>query len=436
MNRNRAGRQKKPETLYNIFMAKTDDNQSIQKRALELHAKWRGKLSIESKVPVSDNDALSIAYTPGVAEPCREIAKDPSLVDVYTGRWNTVAVVTDGSAVLGLGNIGARASLPVMEGKCVLFKEFGAVDAFPICIDSRDADDIVRTVKLLEPGFGGINLEDIAAPTCFEVESRLIDECEIPIFHDDQHGTAVVTLAAAINASRVTGRELSDLDVVINGAGAAGIAIANILRAVGVDDILLCDTKGIISSGRDDLTEAKREIASWTNRQDKQGDLAVAMEDANMFVGVSVKDAVTAVMVESMQRDAVVMAMANPDPEIMPELARSSGAAVVATGRSDFPNQVNNVLGFPGIFRGALDVRASEINLDMKIAAARALADLIGDDARPDLIIPPAFDLRVAPAVAAAVAGAAAAGGVAREPRSPEEVAARTREMLGMEEPR
>jgi malate dehydrogenase (oxaloacetate-decarboxylating) len=310
------------------------------------------------------------------------------------------------------------------------------VDAFPICIDSRDADDIVRTVKLLEPGFGGINLEDIAAPTCFEVESRLIDECEIPIFHDDQHGTAVVTLAAAINASRVTGRELSDLDVVINGAGAAGIAIANILRAVGVDDILLCDTKGIISSGRDDLTEAKREIASWTNRQDKQGDLAVAMEDANMFVGVSVKDAVTAVMVESMQRDAVVMAMANPDPEIMPELARSSGAAVVATGRSDFPNQVNNVLGFPGIFRGALDVRASEINLDMKIAAARALADLIGDDARPDLIIPPAFDLRVAPAVAAAVAGAAAAGGVAREPRSPEEVAARTREMLGMEEPR
>ncbi|MHB0914226.1 MAG: NAD(P)-dependent malic enzyme [Thermoleophilia bacterium] len=415
-------------------MVEGDDKTTTQRRALKLHEQWRGKLSIDSKVPVSDNDSLSVAYTPGVAEPCREIARDPALVDVYTGRWNTVAVVTDGSAVLGLGNIGARAALPVMEGKCVLFKEFGGVDAFPICIDSQDADEIVRTVRLLEPGFGGINLEDIAAPTCFEVESRLIEECDIPIFHDDQHGTAVVTVAAAINACRVTGRELSELDIVINGAGAAGIAIAKMLRGVGVGDILLCDTKGIISADRGDLTAAKEEIASWTNRQGKRGDLAAAMRGANTFVGVSVKGAVTEAMVQSMDRDAVVMAMANPDPEILPAAALAAGAAVVATGRSDFANQVNNVLGFPGIFRGALDVRAAVINEEMKIAAARALADLISEEATPEYIIPQAFDLRVAPAVAAAVAGAAVASGVAREPRSPEEVASNTRAMLGMEE--
>lgn len=414
-------------------MAVNKDRETIQKRALELHEKWRGKLSIDSKVPVSDTEALSIAYTPGVAEPCREIARDPALVDIYTGRWNTVAVVTDGSAVLGLGNIGARAALPVMEGKCVLFKEFGAVDAFPICIDSQRAEDIVRTVELLEPGFGGINLEDIAAPTCFEVEERLIADCDIPIFHDDQHGTAVVSVAAAINASRVTGRELIDLDVVINGAGAAGIAIAKILRAVGVGDIVLCDTKGIIGRERGDLTPVKEEIASWTNRQGRQGDLATAMRGANTFIGVSVKDAVTPAMVESMAAEPIVMAMANPDPEILPGAAMAAGAAVVATGRSDFPNQVNNVLGFPGIFRGALDVRASVINEEMKIAAARALADIIGEEARPDYIIPRPFDLRVAPAVAGAVAGAAAASGVARQPRDPEEVSANTRVMLDLE---
>jgi len=410
-----------------------DRLRSLQEEALRLHEQWHGKLSINSKVSVADKHALSIAYTPGVAEPCRRIAADPSLVDVYTGRWNTVAVVTDGSAVLGLGNIGARAALPVMEGKSVLFKAFGAVDAFPICIDSQDADDIVRTVKLLEPGFGGINLEDISAPVCFEVERRLIEECDIPVFHDDQHGTAVVVLAAAINSSRVTGRSMSDLRVVINGAGAAGIAIARMFDSVGVADIILCDTKGIISSGREDLTPVKREVTSWTNGSSREGDLAAAMKGSNLFVGVSVKDAVSQAMVASMEKDPIVMAMANPDPEILPDDALAAGAAVVATGRSDFPNQVNNVLGFPGIFRGALDVRASAINQEMKIAAAEALAALVGANAGPELIIPEAFDLRVAPAVAAAVAGAAVKSGVARQPRSPEEVAASTRQMLGIE---
>lgn len=411
-----------------------EERASIQQEALKLHAQWRGKLSIESKVSVADKYALSIAYTPGVAEPCREIARDPSLLDVYTGRWNTVAVVTDGSAVLGLGNIGARAALPVMEGKSVLFKAFGAVDAFPICIDSQKADDIVRTVKLLEPTFGGINLEDISAPTCFEVEERLIEECDIPVFHDDQHGTAVVVLAAAINSCRVTGRPLEELDIVINGAGAAGIAIARMLSAVGATRIVLCDTKGIVGAHRDDLTPVKKRVTEWTNPDDKQGDLAAAMKGTNMFVGVSVKDAVTREMVASMGSDAAVFAMANPDPEIMPDEARAAGAAVIATGRSDFPNQVNNVLGFPGIFRGTLDVRASVINQEMKVAAARALADLVQDDLGPECIIPEAFDLRVAPAVAAAVAGAAVKSGVAREPKTPEEVAASTRAMLGIRE--
>jgi len=407
---------------------------SLQEEALQLHEQWRGKLSIESKVPVADKHALAIAYTPGVAEPCRRIAADPSLVDVYTGRWNTVAVVSDGSAVLGLGNIGARAALPVMEGKSVLFKTFGAVDAFPLCVDSQEADDIVRTVRLLEPSFGGINLEDISAPTCFEVERRLIEECDIPVFHDDKHGTAVVVLAAAINSCRVTGRELTDLKIVMNGAGAAGIAIARMFHSVGVGEITLCDTKGIIGSHREDLTPIKQEVAGWTNPGRREGNLAAAMEGADMFVGVSAKGVVSKAMVASMGKDAIVMAMANPDPEILPDDARAAGAAVVATGRSDFPNQVNNVLGFPGIFRGALDVRAGAINQEMKIAAAEALAGLVGEGLSAESIIPEAFDLRVAPAVAAAVAGAAVNSGVAREPKSPEEVAASTRRMLGIEE--
>ncbi|MHB0867659.1 MAG: NAD(P)-dependent malic enzyme [Thermoleophilia bacterium] len=410
-------------------MTENNRQQSLRAEALKLHEQWRGKLSIESKVSVADNHALSIAYTPGVAEPCLRIADDPSLVDVYTGRWNTVAVVSDGSAVLGLGNIGARAAMPVMEGKSCLFKVFGAVDAFPICIDSQDADDIVRTVKLLEPTFGGINLEDIAAPRCFEVESRLIEECDIPIFHDDQHGTAVVVLAAAINSCRLTGLPIEELDIVINGAGAAGIAIARMFSSVGVREIVLCDTKGIVGADRGDLTPVKQELLTWTNPRRKNGDLARAMKGTNLFVGVSVKDAVTPAMVSAMGAAAAVFAMANPDPEILPEDARAAGAAVVATGRSDFPNQVNNVLGFPGIFRGSLDVRASVINQEMKVAAARALADLVTDPTA-DYIIPEPFDPRVAPAVAGAVAAAAVKSGVARQPRSAAEVAANTRSML------
>src|SRR5665811_2091875 len=373
-------------------MTNNDRLKSLQEEALALHEQWRGKLSIESKVPVADKHALSIAYTPGVAEPCRRIAADPGLVDLYTGRWNTVAVVSDGSAVLGLGNIGARAAMPVMEGKSVLFKAFGAVDAFPICIDSQDPDDIVRTVKLLEPSFGGINLEDISAPNCFEVERRLIEECDIPVFHDDQHGTAVVVIAAAINSCKVTGRALTDLKVVMNGAGAAGIAIARMFLSAGVTDIILCDTGGIIGKHRRDLTPVKLATTEWTNSGNREGDLAAAMKGANLFVGVSAKGAVTPEMVTSMEKDAIVMAMANPDPEILPEEALHAGAAVVATGRSDFPNQVNNVLGFPGIFRGTLDVRASVINEEMKIAAAMALADLAGDALSPEYIIPEAFD--------------------------------------------
>ncbi|MBE0429069.1 MAG: NADP-dependent malic enzyme [Thermoleophilia bacterium] len=413
-------------------MTGEDSKKSLQEEALRLHERWRGKLSIESKVPVANVYDLSIAYTPGVAEPCRHIARDPSLVDVYTGRWNTVAIVTDGSAVLGLGNIGARAALPVMEGKSALFKAFGAVDAFPVCIDTQDPGEIVRTVTLLEPSFGGINLEDIAAPACFEVESRLIEDCDIPVFHDDQHGTAVVVLAAALSACRVTGRSLDELKIVINGAGAAGIAIARMFYHVGAREIILCDTSGIVGAHRDDLTPVKREVAGWTNPAGRRGDLAEAMRGTNMFVGVSVKDAVSREMVASMDEGAVVFAMANPDPEIMPADALAAGAAVVATGRSDFPNQVNNVLGFPGIFRGALDVRARVINREMKVAAARALTDLVGGNVSPDYIIPRPFDPAVPAAVSAAVADAAVSSGVAREPRGPEEVAARTRAMLGL----
>lgn len=403
---------------------------SIQEKALRLHKEWQGKIETRPRVQVRNADDLTMAYTPGVAEPCKEIHKDPGLVDVYTRRWNLVAVVSDGSAVLGLGNIGARAAMPVMEGKSVLFKSFAGVDAFPICIDSQDIDEIVRTVQLLTPTFGGVNLEDIAAPRCFEIERRLKETTDIPIFHDDQHGTAVVVLSAIINACKITKRELSDLKVVINGAGAAGIACGKLLVDVGVSDVILCDSKGIICSERDDLNAIKKEMLQITNKEDRCGTLADAMEGANCFIGVSVKDAVTPEMVRSMGKDSILFAMANPVPEILPDVARAAGAAVVGTGRSDFPNQVNNVLGFPGIFRGALDVKASDINEAMKIAAAHALAGLVGDRLSPDFVMPEAFDPRVAPAVAMAVARAALESGVARDPKDPEWVKRHTEELI------
>lgn len=405
---------------------------NIQEEALQLHETWRGKIEVVSRVGVSCRHDLSTAYTPGVAEPCRAIAKNPALVDLYTRRWNLVAVVSDGSAVLGLGNIGPKAALPVMEGKSVLFKAFAGVDAFPVCLDSQDPDEIVRAVQMLVPTFGGVNLEDISAPRCFEIEHRLKETTEIPIFHDDQHGTAVVVLSGIINACRLTGRGLGDLHCVINGAGSAGIAIAKLLLDVGAKDIILCDSYGIVCSRRDDLNPAKREMLDRTNKRDLCGTLADAMQGANCFIGVSVKDAATPDMVRSMDNDAIIFAMANPDPEILPDLAREAGAAVVGTGRSDFPNQVNNVLGFPGIFRGALDVRASDINEAMKIAAAHALANLVGGAVSPEYVIPDACDLRVAPVVAAAVAQAAVESGVARDPRDPEWVKRHTEELVGL----
>ncbi|OIQ57017.1 NAD-dependent malic enzyme [Moorella thermoacetica] len=403
---------------------------SIQEKALSLHKEWQGKIETRPRVQIRNADDLTMAYTPGVAEPCKEIHRAPGLVDVYTRRWNLVAVVSDGSAVLGLGNIGARAAMPVMEGKSVLFKSFAGVDAFPICIDSQDVDEIVRTVQLLTPTFGGVNLEDIAAPRCFEIERRLKETTDIPIFHDDQHGTAVVVLSAIINACKITKRELSDLKVVINGAGAAGIACGKLLVDVGVKDVILCDSKGIICSERDDLNPIKKEMLQITNKEDRCGTLADAMEGADCFIGLSVKDAVTPEMVRSMGKDSILFAMANPVPEILPDVARAAGAGVVGTGRSDFPNQVNNVLGFPGIFRGALDVKASDINKAMKIAAAHALAGLVGDRLSPDFVLPEAFDPRVAPAVAMAVARAAIESGVARDPKDPEWVKRHTEELI------
>jgi malate dehydrogenase (oxaloacetate-decarboxylating) len=402
---------------------------NIQEEALQLHGVWKGKIEVVSRVGVGCKHDLSTAYTPGVAEPCREIYKHPELVDLYTRRWNLVAVVSDGSAVLGLGNIGAKAALPVMEGKAVLFKAFGGVDAFPICLDTQDVDEIVRTVQLLVPTFGGINLEDISAPRCFEIEKRLKETTDIPIFHDDQHGTAVVTMSGIINACKLTDRELGDLHCVINGAGAAGIAVAKLLLHVGVKDIIMCDSKGVVCSRREDLNPAKREMLSWTNKHDLCGTLADAMEGANCFIGVSAKDVVTPAMIRSMDRDSIVFAMANPDPEIAPELAKEAGAAVVGTGRSDYPNQVNNVLGFPGIFRGALDVRASDINEEMNIAAAHALAEVVTAELSVDQVMPDAFDARVAPAVAAAVAQAAMDSGVARAPKDPEWIKRNTEEL-------
>jgi malate dehydrogenase (oxaloacetate-decarboxylating) len=386
------------------------------KESLRLHKEWKGKIEVNATVPVATREDLSLAYTPGVAQPCLEIEKDISLSYELTRRWNLCAVVTDGTAVLGLGDIGPEAGMPVMEGKCVLFKAFGDVDAFPLCVRSKEVDDIVNTVYLISGSFGGINLEDISAPRCFEIERKLKEKCDIPIFHDDQHGTAVVTLAGLINALRVVGKKKEDVKIVINGAGAAAISVTKLLLSDGFTDVTLCDRAGIIYEGRKEgMNWIKEEMARITNREKRQGSLADAMQGADVFIGVSAPKMVSVDMVKSMAKDAIVFACANPTPEIFPDEAKEGGAAVIATGRSDFPNQINNVLAFPGIFRGTFDVRASDINDEMKIAAAYALAGLISDEERtPDYIIPKAFDPRVGKAVAAAVAEAARKSGVAR----------------------
>lgn len=385
------------------------------KEALKMHREWKGKLSVVPKMSIKDKNDLSIAYTPGVAQPCLEIQKDKDLSYELTGRWNTVAVVTDGTAVLGLGDIGPEAGMPVMEGKCVLFKEFGGVDAIPLCIRSKEVDKIVETVSLLAGSFGGVNLEDISSPRCFEIERRLKECCDIPIFHDDQHGTAVVTLAALINALKIVGKDIKDIKVVISGAGAAGVAIIKLLMSVGLKNVIMCDSKGIIYKGRDRLNEITTQMAEITNTELVKGTLADAMKGADVFIGASAPGIVTEDMVKSMADKPILFPMANPVPEIMPDLAIKAGAAVVGTGRSDFPNQINNVLAFPAIFRGALDVRASDINDDMKTAAAYALASLISDEElSAEYIIPKPFDTRVKDAVATAVMEAARKSGVAR----------------------
>ena len=383
--------------------------------ALRMHEENKGKVSIVSKVSVKSRDDLSVAYTPGVAEPCRKIRDNKEEVYRYTAKGNLVAVVSDGTAVLGLGDIGPEAAMPVMEGKSILFKEFAGIDAFPICLDTKDPDEIVETVKRLAPTFGGINLEDISAPRCFEIECRLKEELDIPVFHDDQHGTAIVVSAGLTNALRLVNKEFSEAKVVINGAGSAGISICKLLLELGIGDVVLVDRKGILAVGEEWMNPAQKEMAEKTNKEQIHGDLKTAMKGRDVFVGVSAPNIVTVEMVSTMADDAIVFAMANPTPEIMPDEAKKGGARVVATGRSDFPNQINNVLVFPGVFRGAFDVRASDINEEMKIAAAKAIADLISDEElSEDNIIPKAFDKRVGPAVAKAVAEAARKTGVAR----------------------
>ena len=387
----------------------------VKEKALLAHEQWKGKLDIRTKCPITNAEELSIAYTPGVAEPCLKIRDDVSLSYKYTGRGNLVAVVTDGTAVLGLGDIGPEAGMPVMEGKCALFKAFGGVDAIPLCVRSKDVDEIVNTVALLAGSFGGINLEDISAPRCFEIERKLKQRCDIPIFHDDQHGTAVITLAGLLNALKVVGKKIEDIRVVTSGAGAAGTAIIRLLISMGLQNVIMCDRKGAIYEGREGLTDEKADIARLTNREKKQGSLAEVIVGADVFIGVSAPGALTKEMVQTMAKDAIIFACANPTPEIFPIDAKAGGAKVVATGRSDFPNQVNNVLAFPGIFRGALDVLASDINDQMKIAAAYALAELVSEDELcADYVLPAAFDPRVGPAVAKAVAKAARDTGVAR----------------------
>ncbi len=389
---------------------------NIREESLKKHYEWEGKLEVISRAPVKNKEQLSLAYTPGVAEPCLEISKDYEKSFQLTRRWNTVAVITDGTAVLGLGDIGPEAGMPVMEGKCVLFKEFADVDAFPICLRTKDVDEIVRTVYLISGGFGGINLEDISAPRCFEIERRLKEICDIPVFHDDQHGTAVVVGAAVLNALRLTKKSISKIKCVINGAGSAGIAIAKHIMKLGVQDLVMVDRFGIICEGMEGLNTAHSEIAKLTNRGKLTGTLADAMLGADLFIGVSAPGCVNKDMIRAMNKDPIVFPMANPTPEIMPEDAKAAGAAVVGTGRSDFPNQINNVMAFPGIFRGALDVRASDINEQMQMAASEAIASLISDDElSADYIMPFAFDERIGKAVSAAVADAARASGVARK---------------------
>lgn len=386
------------------------------KESSRLHKEWKGKLEVVTRVPVANKDDLSLAYTPGVAQPCLEIQKNIDASYELTRRWNMCLVVTDGSAVLGLGDIGPEAGMPVMEGKCVLFKAFGDVDAFPLCIKSHDVDEIVNTIYLISGSFGGVNLEDISAPRCFEIEKKLKEKCDIPIFHDDQHGTAIITLAGLTNALKVVGKKKEEVHVVMNGAGAAAISIARLLLKAGIKNITLCDRKGAIYEGRPEgMNPVKDEMSKVTNLEHKAGSLADMLKGADVFIGVSAPGAVTVDMVKTMAKDAIIFACANPTPEIFPDDAKAGGAKVIATGRSDYPNQINNVLAFPGVFRGAFDVRAKDINDEMKIAAAEALAGLITDEElSPDYIIPKAFDKRVGPAVAKAVAEAAKKTGVAR----------------------
>ena len=385
------------------------------KESLRLHKEWRGKIEVVTRVPAENKEDLSLAYTPGVAQPCLEIQKDINKSYELTRRWNMCLVVTDGSAILGLGNIGPEAGMPVMEGKCALFKAFGDVDAFPLCIKSNDVDEIVNTIYLISGSFGGINLEDISAPRCFEIEKKLKEKCDIPVFHDDQHGTAIVVAAGLTNALRYVHKEFSEAKVVINGAGSAGISICRLLLELGIGDVVLVDRNGILAPGEEWMNPAQKEMAEITNKERLHGDLKTARKGRDIFVGVSAPNIVTSEMVSTMADDAIVFAMANPTPEIMPDEAKKGGAKVVATGRSDFPNQINNVLVFPGVFRGAFDVRASDINEEMKIAASKAIAALISDEElSADNIIPKAFDKRVGPAVAKAVAEAARRTGVAR----------------------
>lgn len=401
---------------------------NLREDALRLHREHQGKLEVQSKVEVRTKEELSLAYSPGVAEPCKEIHKNRETVYDYTNKGNLVAVISDGTAVLGLGNIGPEAAMPVMEGKAVLFKAFAGVDAFPLCVDSTDVEKIVETVKLLAPSFGGINLEDISAPNCFAIEERLKKELDIPVFHDDQHGTAIVTLAGLINALKVVHKEISEIKVVINGAGAAGIAIAKLLLTAGVRNVIMCDSKGIIYQGRQEgMNSIKEEIATMTNQEKLQGDLATALQGADVFIGVTVAGVVNQEMVLSMNQDPIIFAMANPVPEIMPEEALAAGAKVVGTGRSDYPNQINNVLAFPGIFRGALDVRAKTINDQMKLAAAHAIASLVSEqELRPEYVIPAPFDERVAPIVAKEVARVAMETDAARRIVNPQTIYEKT----------